>query len=156
MEGSFSFRYWRQTPEHCSREKPMQSGKDSRPNTHSDPNRIRARVLEVEGNARYHYANLVVLPVSLHCRRKASSPTLQLTLFCTVCCQAMPLYVLRSSLHLLFCRPLFLVQFFGVQLAVLHAHLLPCPLARWPAHLHFFDLIVVITSCTLGSFLTPT
>ena len=57
--------------------------------------------------------------------RKASSPFLHLTLSCAVCCHWMPLYVLSSFLHLLFCRPIFLVQFLGVQLVVLHAHLLP-------------------------------
>ena len=72
---------------------------------------------------------------------------------CAVCCQAMPLCVLRSSLHLLFCRPLFLVPFLGVQLVVLHAHLLSCLLARGPSHRHFFDLIVLIIFCTPDLFL---
>ena len=49
--------------------------------------------------------------------------------------------------------PLFHVQFLGVQLVVLRAHLLSRTLAIWPAHLQFFDFIVLIISCTLDFFL---
>ena len=85
---------------------------------------------------------VVVQPVSL-CSRKASSPNFHFTLSCAVCCMPSNAPVCTQfTLHLLFCRHLFRVQFLGVQLVVLHAHLLlSCLLARWPAHLHFFDVI---------------
>ena len=60
-KGSLSFRCGRKTPDNYSREKPTQSGRDWQPNPHCAPGVIQTGVLEVEGEERYHYANLTTL-----------------------------------------------------------------------------------------------
>ena len=48
------------------------------------------------------------------CRKNVFSPILNFTLYFAVCCRPI-IYVLSTSLHLLFCLPVLLVRFLGVS-----------------------------------------
>ena len=92
----------------------------------------------------------VCLSISLHCKRKASLSAFYFTLSCAVLFHVtLPYYLIQ----LLLCLPLPLVYALGVQSVSLWVYLSYCLLARWPAHVHFFDFISCIISCTSVFFL---
>ena len=61
---------------------------------------------------------------------------------------AVPMYDVRSSLHLLFCLPLLLFPTLGCHSVKRFVHLLSCSLATCPAHLHFDSLTFSMMSLT--------
>ena len=84
---------------------------------------------------------------------KASSSAFYFTQSCAVLFHVTLPYSLMSSIHVLLCLPLCLVYALCVQSFSLWVHLSSCLPARWPAHLHFFDFISCIISCTSVFFL---
>ena len=68
-------------------------------------------------------------------------------------CRRRPIYMVRSSRHLLFCLPLVLLPFLGCYSVTLLVHLLSSLRIRWPAHLHLAALIFIMISFTWVCFL---